>query len=129
MTKQQFWKGLIMLIASLVITAYNQTPVNYWLLFATGLGAILPYIAKGLIAFWPSTSDINDLNWPNVLSGFLLALGTAITQSIAILVVNGQMIWPLFGKLVASVFLSYLGTTFFTRPALQSTKLIFKQAA
>jgi hypothetical protein len=130
-TKQQFWKGLIILLVGVLVTAYSQPTVDYWMMFATGLGALLPYLAKGIIAFWPSTSDINDLNWPNVLSGFLLALGSAITEGAAIFIVNHQMIWPLFGKLVAGVFLSYLSTTFFSRPAIQSAKLTFnfKQAA
>jgi|ERR1035437_1117293 hypothetical protein len=130
MTKQQFFKGLITLLVGVFVTAYSQPTVDYWMMFATGLGAVLPYVAKGLIVFWPSTSQINDLKWSDVLSGFLLALGSAITEGAAIFIVNHQMIWPLFGKLVAGVFLSYLSTTFFSRPAIQSTKLTFtKQAA
>jgi hypothetical protein len=127
MTKQQFWKGLALLVVSLVLTALGQTPIDFALLFVTFVAALFGYVGKNLAFLIDTTTG-----WAKIGSGLLVALGTAIAESIGLLAVEGKIVWLVFGKVVGGVLLTYIVSTFLAPPAAQSKQIkrfTFKQAA
>ena len=115
MTKQQFWKGLAMLIVSIVLTAFQQVPLDWALLFVGGISSLFGYVGKNLVFAINTTTA-----WAKILSGLLVAVGTAISESVGLIAVAGHVIWPVFFKVVGGVLLTYIATTFFAPPATQS---------
>lgn len=126
MTVQQFWKGLLMILISIVVTALSQTPLDVAMLVVTGIAAILPYIGKNLFAIWPSTSPTGAFNLQNVLSSLFILIGSGLTEYLAMIVVNGVIVWPVLLKVVGSITLTYIVTTWLSPPANKSRKLFAK---
>jgi hypothetical protein len=128
MSVQQFWKGLAMLLVSIALTAFQQVPLDYALLFVGGVSALFGYIGKNLIFVIASTSV-----WAKIGSGLLVAIGSGISESIGLIVVEHKMVWVVFFKVVGSIFLTYIATSLMSPPAAQSKQLkkftLFKQAA
>ena len=123
MSKQQFFKGLAMTVVSVFITFITQVPVDYALMAVTAIAVVLAYVGKNLIGL-VSTSASMTLNWVNVLSALLLAVATGITESVAMIVVNHEILWLTLLKIVGSVVLTYVAGTLFTGPNAESKKLI-----
>jgi len=123
MTTQQFFKGLFMVVVSIIVTAFSQVPVNWALLFATGLAALLAYVGKNLIPVFNSDSQPGTFSFVNFLSALLVALSTGVTEYVALIVVNGVVIWAVFWKVVLSVTFTYVGATFFAPPNSTSKKM------
>jgi len=123
MTKQQFWKGLFMLVIGILMTALGQTPINYALVIVTVVASLLPYIGKNLIVFFTSTSPAGQFNWVNVLSGLLIALGTGITDYVGQIIAGSVINWPVLWHVVIGVTLTYVTATFFAPPNTQSPKM------
>jgi hypothetical protein len=117
MSKQQFWKGLAMLLVSMLLTALSQTPVDVALLFVTGMSALFGYIGKNIL-FVTATTTLTK-----IVSGLLIVFGTALTESIGMIAVGGVIIWPVLFKVLAGVFLTYIVTTFLLPPATQSKQI------
>jgi hypothetical protein len=113
MTVQEFFKGLLMLLITVVITAFGQQPVDYVLLAITAISTVLTYSGKNLLAVLHSDSPAGALSWVNAVSGILIAVGTGALQYIGMYVIEGVVIWSVVWRVVISVTLVYLGSTFF----------------
>jgi hypothetical protein len=118
MTVQQFWKGLAMLIVSMALTAFQQVPLDWAMLFVGGISTLFGYVGKNIVFLIDTTSA-----WAKILSGLLIAVGTALAESLGLLAVAGHVIWPLFFKVVGGVLLTYIVTTFLAPPAVQSKQV------
>jgi hypothetical protein len=125
MTISQFVKGLCMVLISVAVTFFSQVPVDYALLAVTAVATVLAYSGKNLIGLL-STSDPGKLNLINFFSALLVALATGITESVAMLVVDGKILWIVLLKVVGSVTLTYLAGTLFAGPTVKSKKLFAK---
>jgi len=125
MTVQTFFKGLFMTLIAIGVTFFSQTPVQWALLAVTAIATVLAYLGKNLIfvASSDQTSGPNELTWLNMLSALLVAISVAITESAAMLIIDGQIIWLTLGKVVLGVVFSYIGSTFFSSPKSQSKLL------
>jgi hypothetical protein len=119
MTVQQFWKGLAMLIVSLVLSALGQIPADYALLFVGGVSTLLGYVGKNLL-FVTATTTITK-----IISGILVAIATAIPESIGLIVVEHKIVWVVLLKVVGGVLGTYLIATFLT-PSTTQPKLVKK---
>jgi hypothetical protein len=126
MTKQTFWKGLFMLVISIVVTALSATPINVAMLVITAVAAVLPYVGKNIFVFFDSTSPPVGFNWINVASGVLIAVGTGLTDYLGQILIEGVVVWPMLWKVVLTVTLTYIVTTFFAPPKIESPKLFAK---
>lgn len=122
MTTQQFFKGLLMALISVVVAAFTTQPIDYLLLAITAVSAVLAYSGKNLIAVLHSDSPAGALSLINLVSGLLIALGTGALESVGLYLINGAILWPVAGKVVLSTVFTYLGATFFA-PAYSTTKV------
>jgi hypothetical protein len=107
----KFFKG-ILLMASVIFTAL-QTGNVVWI--STILSAVLVgvgYYVKNYLL--PSNSIEGSLTWRDILSGVLLAVVAGLSDSISSLIVNGVIVWPLLGKTVLTVTITYFTATFFS---------------
>jgi hypothetical protein len=118
MSKQQFWKGLVMLLVSLALTAFQQVPLDWSLLFVGGISAIFGYVGKNLAFVIDTTSA-----WAKIVSGLLVALGTAIAEGVGLFAIEGHIIWLAFFKVVGGVLLTYIVTTFLAPNAARSKQV------
>lgn len=118
MTVQNFWKGLLMLIASIALTAFGQVPLDWSLLFIAGVSSIFGYVGKNIVFIIDTTSA-----WNKIVSGLLVALGTGISEAIGLIAIEGKVIWIVFFKVVGGILLTYIVTTFLAPPAVQSKQI------
>jgi hypothetical protein len=123
MTKQQFWKGLFMLIISIIMTILGPTPINMALVAISVIAGVLPYVGKNLIVFFNSDSPAGALSLVNIISGLLIALGAGLTEYLGQIIFEGIVVWPILWKVVIGVTLTYITSTFFAPPNSQSKKL------
>lgn len=107
-----------MLLVSIALTALGQTPIDVALLFVTGVSALFGYVGKNLTFLIDTTTG-----WAKILSGVLVALGTAIAEAVGLIAIEGHIIWVVFFKVVGGVLLTYIVTTFLMAPATQSKQL------
>lgn len=124
MTTQTFFKGLGMVLVGVLITYFSTTPIDFLMMAIAAISAILVYTGKNLISVLASTSSAATLNWINVVSGLLIALGTAILNYVAQYLIEGAIDWTLLAKMVIGVTLTYLGSVFFSPPSRESKKLL-----
>lgn len=130
MTIQTFMKGLLMLLISIVVTGFSQTPLNFALMGTTGIAAVFGYVGANLTTLLNSTTEPGKFNWSDALGALLVALGTAVTEYIALIVVEGKFLFPVFLKVVGSTTLTYIAGTLFAGPKVKSKKIkLFKLAA
>ena len=118
MTVQNFWKGLALLIVSLALTAFNQVPLDWALLFVGGISSLFGYVGKNL-AFVINTTSA----WMKIVSGLLVAVATGISEAVGLIAIEGHVIWLVFFKVVGGVLLTYIVTTFLAPPAAQSKQV------
>jgi hypothetical protein len=118
MTTSQFWKGLAMLLVSIVLSAFNQVPLDWALLFVAGVSSIFGYVGKNIIFLIDTTSA-----WAKIVSGLLVALGTGIFEAAGLIAIEGKILWIVFFKVVGGVLLTYIVATFLTVPSVQSRKM------
>lgn len=116
MTTQQFFKGLMMALVAVIVTAFSTVPIDWVMMGVAAVSTILIYSGKNLIAVLHSDSPVGSLSWINLISGVLIAIGTALIDSVAIFLIEGSINWLFLGKLVLSVALTYFGGTFFAPP-------------
>jgi hypothetical protein len=117
LTTQQFLKGLMLVVVSVFITYYTAPPpVDYLMMGLVAVSSILVYSGKNLIAVLHSDSPAGTLSFINVLSGFLVALGTGLVDAVAMLIVNGVIVWAVLWKLSLSILLTYIATTWLAPP-------------
>jgi hypothetical protein len=118
MTKQNFWKGLAMVIVTIALSAFNQVPIDWALLFVAGISTILGYVGKNIIFVVDTTSA-----WAKIISGLLVAVGVGISEAIGLIAVEGKILWVVFLKVVGGVLLTYIVSTFLAPPAVQSKQI------
>jgi hypothetical protein len=117
MTTQQFLKGLMLVVVSVFITYYTgPPPTDYLMMVLAAVSAILVYGGKNLIAVLHSDSPAGTLSFINVISGFMVALGTGLIDGVAMLIVNGVIVWAVLWKLSLSILLTYITTTWLAPP-------------
>ena len=112
-------KIFIMTMVAFVATTFSTSgfpeTTNQWVIFAITIGGtLLTYIAKNFLI--PSTSEKMTLNWMDLIGGLLLALGTAVSNYVAQLTIDGEIDWKSFGKLLLVVVFGYLSKTLFQKP-------------
>lgn len=113
MTTQQFFKGLLTALVSVLITGLAVQPINWPLIVVTAVSTILVYAGKNIFTLLHSDSPAGSLSWINLLSGVLIAVGTGILEMAGTYLVEGAILWGVVWKVVASATFTYLGTTFF----------------
>lgn len=98
--KTQFVKGLIMAIVAFLAAYWseNAEALNYGYVIITTVGIALTYIAKN--AFSKSISLFGKIDVRDLLSGMLLAIGTAISSFAASIITTGVIDWH--GLLIAT---------------------------
>lgn len=124
-TTQQFWKGLGMALISVIIAYISVTPINIPLLAVTAVCTILSYFGKNLVPWLHSDSPPSSLSLINVLSGVLLALATAFTESIGTYLIEGKILWVVVLKVTVYTTGTYLLSTFFAPPYSIEKKRLF----
>jgi hypothetical protein len=123
MTLQTFIKGILMLIISVLVTGFSQTPVDFALMGVTAVASVLAFTGTNLTGLINSATEPGQFNWADALGALLVAVAASITEYIALIVVEHQMIWPVFFKVVGSATLTYIATTLFSGPKSKSKKL------
>jgi hypothetical protein len=116
MSTQQFLKGLLMALISVVVVMFGTTPVDYVLAAITAVCAILTYTGKNLIPWLHSDSPVGALSFINIISGILVALGTGLLDGVTQFLLNGVIVWAVLWKVTLSVTFTYLGATLFAPP-------------
>jgi hypothetical protein len=116
MTVQQFWKGLLMILISVVVSALGQVPPDYAYLFVAGVSAILGYVGKNVLVMVVAPATV----WTKILSGLLVAVGAGITESAGLFLIDHKIIWLVFFKAVGSICLTYIASSLIAPPATQS---------
>ena len=112
-------KGLIMTVVTFFATVIstNGLPSNgtAWIVFAvTVAGTVLVYLAKNLI--FPSISILGTINLSDLVSGLILALGTAVSNWAGSWITGTPIVWDSLWKIVVSVVIGYLAKTFVQEP-------------
>ena len=111
MTVQNFFKGLFMALMAVVVTFFSQVPVDWATMAITLIATVLVYSGKNAFTGLQSDSPSGSFSWINFVSALLIAIGTGITQAITLIVTTGAIDWLVFGKVVASVTLTYVAST------------------
>lgn len=117
-------KAFVMTIITFIATAISThgmpTDGNGWIILGiTVLGTTLIYLAKN--AVFPSISLIGTIDTRDLISGAILAVGTAISNWVAT-VIAGQVIdWHSLRTLMFSVVTGYFISKFATQPKELST--------
>jgi len=118
MTKQNFWKGLAMLLVSIALTAFNQVPLDWALVFVAGISSLFGYVGKNIVFIIDTAST-----WAKIVSGLLVAVGVGVSEAVGLIAVEGRVIWLVFFKVVGGVLLTYIVATFLASPASQSKQI------
>jgi hypothetical protein len=127
MSTQSFLKGLGMALVAVIVTFFTQTPIPWLLMGLTAACAILTYFGKNLIPWLHSDSEPSQFSLINIGSALLVALGTGILDSVALLIVNGTIAWGVLLKLVLSITFTYFGATVFAPPHSTAKVAVFKK--
>lgn len=118
-------KIFIMTMVAFVATTFSTSGLpeseNQWVIFGvTIVGTMLTYIAKNFIS--PSTSVKYTLNWPaDMIGGLILAVGSAVSNYVAQLTLDGEINWKSLGKLILVVIFGYLSKTLVQQPKQDET--------
>jgi hypothetical protein len=125
MTTQQFLKGLMMVLVSVILTYFTQTPIDYPMMAIAAVSALLVYSGKNLIAVLHSNSPAGSLSLINIISAFLILIGNGILDGVAMYLINGVILWGVLGKIVVSITLTYVAATWFAPPYSPVKKKLF----
>jgi hypothetical protein len=130
MTVQTFLKGLFMVLVSVIVSGFSQTPIDFAFMGISALAVILGYTGANLTKLIPSLSEAGKFSWADAGAALLVALSTGITESIALIVIEHRIIWLVMVKVVGSVTFTFIGSSLFSPPNSQSKKLkLFNLAA
>lgn len=116
MTTQQFFKGLLMTLMSVLVAAFTSPPVDFLLLAVTAICTAMVYTGKNLISVLRSDSPPSTISMINILSALLVAVFTGILEGIGLFLIDGAIDWAVLWKVAASAGLTYITATFFTPP-------------
>jgi len=93
MKKENFIKGLIMAVVAFIASTLSDQlstgPINWIYVGITSVGIVITYLAKN--AFIQSKSPLGSADWRDLLSGLLMAIGTAISAYSAQLITIGHL--------------------------------------
>lgn len=112
-----------MAIMAVVVTYFSQMPVDWGTMVITLIATVLVYAGKNAFTALQSDSPSGSFNWINFVSALLIALGTGITQAIALIVTTGVIDWVVLLKVTASVTLTYVASTILTPEKSKQRKL------
>jgi hypothetical protein len=130
MTIKTFFTGMFMALVGVIVAGFSQVPINWALTGMTALAVILGYTGGNLAGFFPSTSEPGKFSLLDFGCALLVALSTGITEYLAYIVVDQVVVWTTLLSVVGSVTLSFVASTFFSVPKIQSRKIsLFKSAA
>ena len=118
----QFWKGLMMALVGIIVTAFSTMPISWPVVIVTLIGTTLVYFGTNKIIPLQPISLPSTLTFRDVVHGLLIAIGTGILNSIALIIIDERIVWVTLGKITLSIFFTYLGSTLFGGP--YSTKKI-----
>jgi hypothetical protein len=125
MTTQQFLKGLMMVLVSVVLTYFTQTPIDYPMMAIASVSAFLVYAGKNLIEVLHSNSPAGSLSLINIISALLILIGNGFLNGVAMYLINGVILWGVLGKIIVSITLTYVVTTWFAPPYTPVKKKLF----
>lgn len=111
--KNSFLKGLIMTIVAFLASYIGdniEAGVNWPYVIISTFGISIVYVGKN--AWFQSDSPVGTINWKDILSGLILAIGTAITSYAASIITTGVIDWKALLAAVVSVIIGYFGKTF-----------------
>lgn len=111
--KNSYVKGLIMAIVAFIASYIGdniEAGIQWSYVLISTLGIVLAYLGKN--AWFKSDSPQWWLNYKDVISGLLLAIGTMISSSVASLIVEGAVDWSALWKAVLAVVIGYFAKTF-----------------
>lgn len=97
-------------LAALLSEGFPKTTIGWQIVGITFAGTMLVYIAKNVL--WPSQSKPGDLDWRDVISGLIMAVGSALSNWGATAAVGEAINWGSLWTLVISVTVGYLVKTF-----------------
>ena len=121
----QFLKGLLMTLVGVVVVAWGQQPLVWSMLAITLIGTALTYIGKNALVPLQSDSPPGSLNFKNIVSALLIAIGSGITEAVATIAGTGVIDWNILLKVVLSVTFTYLGSTVFAGPYSLTKRKLF----
>lgn len=110
-------KMLLMFLITAVAGIFAQsglptTTIAWEILGITLTGTMFTYIAKNLIS--PSTSVPGTLNIADIVSGIILAVGTALSDFAASAITSTAIVWTEVAKMVGVVVVGYFAKTLFS---------------
>jgi uncharacterized membrane protein len=105
-----FWKGLIMAIIGFVATTIGTLdPFNLSYIIIASVAFTLIYFGKN---YWlPSTSEAGEINWRDIVSGLIIAVGMAISSFSASIILTGVVDWKALFIAVIGAVVGYFGKT------------------
>jgi hypothetical protein len=105
-----FWKGLIMALIGFVATTISDLETfNAAYVGISTVSFTLIYVAKNYV--WESKSKILGLDWQDLLSGLILALGMGISSYVAQILTIGFE-WQSLWVAVSGAVIGYFTKTF-----------------
>lgn len=106
---------VVSLLATFISSSgFPETAQQWYVLAITVAGVVITYVAKNWIA--PSTSSLGGLNFKDMISGIVLAIGATFSSYIATLATSVDFAWDDLWKLTLSVLLGYFSKTIFQKP-------------
>lgn len=112
----QFWKGLMMAVAGVIVAAFSTTPFVFSVTAIVLIGTILVYFGTNA---WVALRPISlPSTWTgrDIVHALLILIGNAFIDGVAMIVIEGKINWLTLGKIALSVTLTYLGSTLFAGP-------------
>lgn len=107
------WKGLLMAVVGfLATTIADLQEVNWWYVLISTIAFTLIYVGKNF--FLPSSSETGKVNWMDVLSGLLVAIGMGISSFVGSILTTGTVDWKALGLAVVGAIVGYFTKTFFS---------------
>jgi hypothetical protein len=112
-------KVLLMALVTIAAGVFSQsglptTTVAWEVTGMTVLGSFLIYVAKNAII--PSTSVGGTINWMDIVSGLIMALGTGLSNWAASAITSTPIVWTELLKAMGVVVIGYFAKTFFAKP-------------
>jgi len=102
-------KGAIILLLTSLLSILTNMPQDGtgWLIFGlTTVGTMAGYFAQS--AFFPATSDAGQVNGKDLLKGFLVSIGNALSSIGATEIAGQSLNWKAILISFAGIFVGYL---------------------
>ncbi len=113
-----------MSLMAIIVTYFSQSPVEWGTMTVVLIGTALVYTGKNAFPSLQSDSPSGTLNWKNIVSAVIIAVGTGLVTYVGQIVAGDVIDWIMMLKVAGSVTLTYLGSTLFTPEVSKQRKLI-----